>query len=149
MGDEKKMDKANYYYNKDLKESARRLRNNSTKAEIKLWEDVLRAGMMHRYTFLRQKPVLNFIADFMCKEFWLIIEVDGYTHAFAEQWQLDENRQKELESVGFTPLRFSDKKVLNNVDNVEREIEDWVQNHPPAPPSKGDNTQPFKNRSPL
>ena len=140
------MNKSNYYYNKNLKGFARTLRSNSTTAEIKLWKEVLRAGKMHGYTFLRQRPVLNFIADFMCKELWLIIEVDGYTHGFEEQWKLDKERQKKLESAGFTVLRFLDQEILRDIDNVERSIQDWVKSHPPAPPSKGDNSQPSQNR---
>ena len=142
------MNESNFYYNKDLKEFARKLRKNSTKAEIKLWKEVLRAGNIYGYTFLRQRPVLNFIADFMCKSLWLIIEIDGYTHGFEEQWRLDKKRQSKLETVGFTVLRFSDEEVLGNIANVERSIEYWVNNHPPAPPSKGEGSQPIKGRSP-
>ena len=78
------MNKSNLYYNKKLKEYARRLRKQSTKAEIKLLNDVLNGRQMHDYTFLRQRPVLFFIADFMCNELMLIIEIDGYTH----EWDL-------------------------------------------------------------
>ena len=74
------MNSSNLYYNKKLKEFARRLRKQTTNAEVKLWNEVLRGRQMHGYTFLRQRPILYFIADFMCKELMLIIEVDGYTH---------------------------------------------------------------------
>lgn len=71
------MESDNFYYNKDIKELARRLRNNSTKAEVVLWKEILRGGKMHGYTFLRQRPVKTCIADFMNKDLRLIIEVDG------------------------------------------------------------------------
>ncbi|MEW6620730.1 MAG: DUF559 domain-containing protein [bacterium] len=35
---------------------------------------------MKGYHFRRQRPVLNYIVDFMCKELKLVIEVDGLTH---------------------------------------------------------------------
>ena len=35
---------------------------------------------MRGYNFNRQRPVLDYIADFMCKELKLIIELDGITH---------------------------------------------------------------------
>ena len=35
---------------------------------------------MQGYKFLRQRPVMNFIADFMCPELMLIIETDGASH---------------------------------------------------------------------
>ena len=56
----------NWYYNPKLKGFARQLRNNSTAMEIRLWSEVLRKGFMG-YSFNRQRPVLTYIADFMCK----------------------------------------------------------------------------------
>ena len=73
-------------YHKDLKEIARKLRNDSTPAEIRLWTKLLRSKQMKGYQFLRQRPVLNYIADFMCKELRLIIEVDGESHEQNQQW---------------------------------------------------------------
>jgi very-short-patch-repair endonuclease len=131
------MNNANYYYNKDLKEIARRLRKASTGAEVKLWNELLRGAQMYEYTFLRQRPVLKYIVDFMCKELMLIIEVDGFTHEWAEQWELDLKRQKELEEIGFTVLRFTDEEVLGDIRNVQRVIELWIEDHPPAPLRRG------------
>ncbi|HLR31133.1 MAG TPA: oxygen-dependent coproporphyrinogen oxidase, partial [Fodinibius sp.] len=143
-------------YNKKLKELARQLRNNSTKAEVRLWCELLRGGKMKGYKFLRQRPVLNFIADFMCKRLKLIIEVDGRTHHNEKQWFKDIDRQKELEDYGFTILRFTDEEVMNDLRNVSREIEGWIdyrENHPPAPSasrrtssSKGDTGSDLKTQ---
>lgn len=121
--------------NKNLKEIARKLRKNSTPAEIKLWKELLRAKKMLGYQFLRQRPVLNFIADFMCKELGLIIEVDGESHD-DYQWVKDQSRQKKLEKAGFTVLRFTDEEVFKDIENVSRVLEHWIEVHPPAPPSK-------------
>jgi very-short-patch-repair endonuclease len=96
---------------------------------------------MHGYSFLRQRPVLNYIADFMCKELNLIIELDGYSHSFEQQWKKDLDRQKELENAGFTILRFHDEEVMNDLRNVERVIESWIEDqkkNKKSPPSKGD-----------
>ena len=136
-----KENRNNLYYNKSLKNLARKLRNESTQAEIRLWTETLRAGKLLGYTFLRQRPVLNYIADFMCKELKLIIELDGYTHSFEQQWKRDLNRQKELEDAGFTILRFHDEEIMNDLKNVERVIELWIvdQNkNEKSPPSKGE-----------
>jgi very-short-patch-repair endonuclease len=67
-------------YNIRLQPFAIKLRKDKTKAEACLWKYVLRAGQMKGYQFRRQRPVVDFIADFMCKELRLIIEVDGITH---------------------------------------------------------------------
>ena len=53
------------YYNKSLKERARYLRKNSTKSEIKLWK-YLKGKQMLGYDFHRQKPIGNYIVDFLC-----------------------------------------------------------------------------------
>ena len=68
-------------YNPKLKEFAKQLRNNSTKAEIILWQK-LKRDQMYGYDFHRQKPIDNYILDFFCYELMLGIEVDGYSHDF-------------------------------------------------------------------
>ncbi len=116
----------NFYYNTNLKELARLLRKNSTRAEIRLWTEVLR-GKNTGYTFLRQRPILIYIADFMCKDLQLIIALDGYSHNFEQQWKKDLKRQKELEDKGFKILRFSDDEVMNNLENLDGEIMYWIE----------------------
>lgn len=46
-------------YRSDLKEKARLLRNNSTKAEIILWTHLRKGGMLG-HDFDRQRPILNY-----------------------------------------------------------------------------------------
>ena len=117
----------NLFYNKNLQSYANSLRKEMTKAEACLWKYVLRARQLKGFQFRRQRPVLNYIADFMCKELMLIIEVDGNTHYFEETIKKDEIRQKNLESAGFTVLRFSDEEVLNNIHAVFNYLEDWIE----------------------
>lgn len=137
----------NYHYNKNLKTFARNLRNNGTKSEACLWKYVLRAGKLHGYKFRRQRPVLNYIADFMCPEIMLIIEVDGITHWDEEVVKNDKVRQKKLEEVGFTVLRFSDEDVLTDIENVERVLEGFIDEyntlHPLTPVSGGDKNSSY------
>ena len=71
-------DKSNtFHYNKNLRPFANTNRKNMTKAEACLWKFVIGRRQMMNYQFRRQRPILNYIADFMCKELMLIIEVDG------------------------------------------------------------------------
>ncbi|ELR68377.1 Hypothetical protein C900_00409 [Fulvivirga imtechensis AK7] len=78
-------DENNYYgYNAGLKGFAKELRNGMTKAEACLWKYALKSRQRNGYQFRRQRPVFNFIADFMCKELRLVIEVDGITHTWEE-----------------------------------------------------------------
>lgn len=117
----------NHFYNKNLQPNANRLRKEMTKAEACLWKYVLRAGKMKGYGFRRQRPVLNYIADFMCKELMLIVEVDGSIHELEEVRKNDEQRQKALEEAGFTVLRFTNNEVLTNIQWVHSCLEEWIE----------------------
>lgn len=117
----------NHFYNKNLQPFANRLRKEMTKAEACLWKYVLRAGKMKGYGFRRQRPVLKYIADFMCKELMLIIEVDGSIHELEEVRKNDTERQKALEEAGFTVLRFTNEEVLTNIQWVHSYLEEWIE----------------------
>jgi len=117
----------NYGYNKALKTNAKKLRQEMTKAEACLWKYVLRAGGVMGFTFRRQRPVLDYIADFMCKELMLIIEVDGITHSYEKTVERDCKKQHRLEQAGFSVLRFADEAVLTQINSVARAIEDEVR----------------------
>lgn len=116
-----------HFYNKNLQSYANRLRKEMTKAEACLWKFVLRAGKMKGYSFRRQRPVLSFIADFMCKELMLIIEVDGSIHELEEVMKKDKERQQALEEAGFTVLRFTNHEVLTNIQWVSEFLEEWIE----------------------
>ena len=107
-----------------------------TKAEAWLWKYILKARKLKGYQFRRQRPVLNYIADFMCMDLMLVIEVDGISHWDEEVVKKDKSRQKKLEEVGFTVLRFDDNDVLHDIENVERVllgfVEDFEKIHPLA-----------------
>jgi very-short-patch-repair endonuclease len=118
---------SNHFYNKSLRPYANRLRKEMTKAEACLWKYVLRAGKMKGFQFRRQRSVLNYIADFMCKELMLIIEVDGSIHQMEEIIKKDEIRQMELEAAGFTMLRFTNDEVLNHIQAVHGYLQDWIE----------------------
>jgi very-short-patch-repair endonuclease len=92
-----------------------------TKAEACLWKYALRNKMMG-VIFNRQRPILNYIADFMCKELKLIIEVDGFSHTFEKVIENDKIRQDNLERMGYKIVRFSDKEVLTNIQQVRNRI---------------------------
>ena len=118
---------SNNNYNKNLQPYANRLRKEMTQAESCLWKYVLRAGKMKGFQFRRQRPVLNYVADFMCIELMLVIEVDGITHQFEEVIKNDKIRQVALETAGFAVLRFTDEEVLNNIQAVHSYLENWIE----------------------
>lgn len=112
-------------YNPKLKELARKLRQNMTFSEVKLWNE-LKNGQLLGYDFDRQRPIGNYIVDFFCKDLQLAIEVDGITHFDDEVTKKDVIRQEELEMLGVTFLRFDAMLVINNIDAVVNEIKEWI-----------------------
>jgi len=118
----------NDYYNKNLKQFARELRNNSTLAEIILWNEVLK-GRKLGYKFLRQRPVLNYIGDFFCKDLKLFVELDGLTHFERSVKVKDKKKQSEIKSRGYTLLRFKDEEVVGELERVKSEIESWIKGY--------------------
>ena len=126
-------------YNPNLKELARQLRNNSTKAEIILWQK-LKGKQMYGYDFHRQKPIDNYLIDFFCHELMLGIEVDGYSHQIIEVFNKDVKKEGVMNMLGIHILRFSDGQVLKDTDNVIRAIEWYIANfeeHTPDPSQEG------------
>ena len=117
----------NHNYNKHLQPYANKLRKEMTKAEACLWKYILRARQLKGYQFRRQRSILKYIADFMCMELMLIIEVDGITHHWEETILKDKNKQDDLEAAGFTVLRFTDEEVLNNINVVHGFLENWIE----------------------
>ena len=111
-----------HHYNPKLKDKARTLRNNATKAEACLWKYVLRGKQLKGYGFRRQRPVGKYIADFMCKTLNLIIEVDGITHSYENVVVNDEVRERDLVQLGFKVIRFEDAEVLNDINRVRDRI---------------------------
>ncbi|HRE39368.1 MAG TPA: endonuclease domain-containing protein [Chitinophagaceae bacterium] len=113
-------------YNPKLKELARKLRQNMTFSEVKLWNE-LKNGQLLGYDFDRQRPIGNYIVDFFCKDLQLAIEVDGITHLDEKVIEKDEIRQEELESKGICFLRFDALLVVDKVEVAVREIREWIE----------------------
>lgn len=112
----------NYYYNKSLNILAKRNKQSLTKSAACMWKYVLSKKQMKGYQFRRERPILNYIVDFVCLELLLIIEVDGITHQNEITIENDKQRDKNLSNVGFTVLRFSSWEVLNKIGSVSSVI---------------------------
>ena len=114
-------------YNKQLKPLARKLRNESTQSEIYLWTHVLRAKQMKGYSFGRQRPIGNYIVDFICRKLHLVIELDGYSHSFDEIQERDQAKERFLQDSGYIVLRFLDEEIFKDIRNVIRTIESTIE----------------------
>ncbi len=103
------------YYNPRLKQIARKLRKQSTYGEIKLWQ-YLKNKQLLGYDFHRQKPIGEYIVDFYCPKLKIAIEIDGYSHNFT--FDNDINKEKFLNKLGIKVLRFLERDVLKNIEGV-------------------------------
>ena len=104
-------------FNKKLKKHARELRKNMTDAERLLWSRI-RRKQLKGYQFYRQKNIGNYIVDFYCPRGKLIIEIDGGQHYSKQGKKKDQIRDDYMARLGFTVLRFSDREVFKNIDEV-------------------------------
>jgi len=101
---------------------AEELRNNMTKAEQLLWENLRNNQIGVR--FKPQHPIEHFIADFYCHSAKLVIELDGEIHE--QQKEYDIGREAEMEKYDIRVIRFKNHEVLEDVDSVVEQIRGWL-----------------------
>jgi very-short-patch-repair endonuclease len=92
----------------------RKLRRESTVAELKLWNR-LRSRALAGFKFVRQEPIGRYVVDFVCREQRLVIEPDGGQHAESER---DTLRDRWLADRRYRVLRFWNNDVISNIDGV-------------------------------
>ncbi|MDE3061267.1 MAG: DNA repair protein RecO [Pseudomonadota bacterium] len=109
---------------------ARELRKESSPAEHHLWY-YLRGHRLEGYSFRRQHPLSShYIADFVCPDKKLVIELDGGQHA--EQMEYDARRTEFLEQEGYQVLRFWNNDVFGNIGGVLEKIVEALQSPSPC-----------------
>jgi methylmalonyl-CoA mutase cobalamin-binding domain/chain len=117
-----------------LLERVRKLRKNSTEAELLMWK-ILRNRGFHDAKFRRQHPKEGFILDFYCHEAKLCVELDGSQHNEDQQVKYDEARTKTLqEQHGIKVIRFWNSEVLNKTEDVLNVLWDLLNERLPANP---------------
>ena len=79
------------------------------------------------YQFRRERPILNYIVDFVCLDLMLVIEVDGISHETEEAYRKDRKRDQKLKEIGFSVLRFSSLIVIKDRPSVNEIIVEWIE----------------------
>ncbi len=102
-----------------MRELTRKLRQNQTEAELKLWQ-AIRNSQIKGSRFRRQHAIGQFIVDFICPAKRLIIELDGGQHN--ERILQDKERTLFLEKQGFQVLRFWNHEVFSEFESVLEKI---------------------------
>jgi len=104
-----------------LKHFRKKLRNNGTSAEACLWR-ILKGRQVGGLKFRRPHSFNNYILDFYCPEIRLAIELDGAYHFTQEGQESDQIRDKYLNSYGIHVLRYENKWVFEQADQIVEEI---------------------------
>jgi very-short-patch-repair endonuclease len=99
-----------------VENNAAKNRREMTVAEQTLWEQ-LRSNKLGVH-FRRQHVIGSYIADFVSLKNQLIIEVDGEYHSAPAQQLLDAERTRYLQGKGYRVIRFTNQKVLTDIESV-------------------------------
>lgn len=126
---------ARHFYSKKTLAYSKELRKNMTDAENLLWY-YLRDKQLAGLKFRRQEAIDRYIADFVCYEKKLIIELDGGQHNEDENIKKDAVRQNYLEKNGFKILRFWNNEIFENMEGVLTTILNETDYSPLAGESK-------------
>ena len=113
---------------------AKQLRSLETTAENRLWQE-LRNRKLGGHKFIRQATVGPYIADFLCREQALVVEVDGATHSSDAEIFSDKQRTAHLARLGFKVVRLQNIEVLDAIDlalTVIRDALDFPSSAPRA-----------------
>ena len=115
------MENKNLFNRNELKPVRSKLRIRGTSAEAAFW-NLIKSKKLDGRKFRRQYSIGSYIVDFCCPSEKPIIELDGDPHGQYHNIKKDEVRDKYLESLGFTVLRFENRFVFQDPDYVLKEI---------------------------
>src|SRR3990167_3130999 len=121
---------------KNLKENRKKLRNNLTSAEAKLWS-LLKNSRLEDRKFRRQHSVGPYVLYFYCSSEKLCIELDGIAHFTDGGYEYDTARTEYLMTLNVRVIRFENKDVFENTEGVLEEIRrNFISNQttPYSPP---------------
>jgi very-short-patch-repair endonuclease len=110
-------------YNPNLKKTARKLRKAGNLAEVLLWEQI-KNKKFKGLDFDRQKIVGNYIVDFFCSACNVVIEIDGWSHDYKQEYDIE--REAFLRGLGLDVIHIADNDVRKQMPSVL----DMLYNHP-------------------
>ena len=107
----------NRYYTKSASKNSKELRQNQTDTESILWH-YLRNRSLNNIKFRRQVPIGKYIADFVCMEKRLVVELDGSQHLENNNLEYDEKRTQYLNSLGYKVIRIYNNDISKNINSI-------------------------------
>ena len=117
---------------------AAEMRRNPTEPEKRLWRH-LSNSQLGGYKFRRQSVIGQYIADFLCAQKGLMVEVDGDTH---RDPAVDQQRDATLRALGFGVLRVTNGDAMRNMKGVLTQILATLETMPDRRNSPHPNPSP-------
>ncbi len=109
-----------------LKQFGRDNRKNPTDEEDIIWQEVRNSNLGHKVR--RQHAIGLFIADFVCLDRRLVIEIDGEYHLNNKEY--DDARTAFLQGEGFDVIRFTNNEIKTNLQSVLARIKSTLDSRP-------------------
>ena len=109
-----------------LEKYRKKLRKNQTPAEKVLWK-FIKSNQIKDTRFRRQFSIGNYILDFYCRKLKLGIELDGNSHFTETVQEKDKERDKYLNELGITMMRFENDLIMKRLETVLSLIEEKME----------------------
>jgi very-short-patch-repair endonuclease len=90
----------------------------------------IRGRQLGGLKFVRQEPIDRYYADFACREWGLIIELDDGQHA---ERPSDRQRDSKLRALGYRVIRIWNNDVIENLDGVLQTLLSELEKQPLTP----------------
>ena len=110
--------------NKNLINFSKENRKAGILAEVLFWQQVVHKGKFYGINFNRQKIIGNYIVDFYVLSLSLVIEIDGWSHNYKEEYDLE--RENYIKSLGLKIFKISDIEVKRNLSWVIDCLRDFI-----------------------
>ena len=102
---------------KKTKKQRQYLRNNMTKWEVMLWND-LKGKKMFGFKVRRQYGLDQYIIDFYCPELKLAIELDGDVHYYSDKIEADKRKNQRVLNEGIHLIRLTNKDMEEDYESA-------------------------------
>jgi very-short-patch-repair endonuclease len=109
--------------NRDLIHYSKKNRHAGILAEVLFWKQVYK-GNFYGINFNRQKIIGNYIVDFYVPSLSLVIEIDGSSHNYKEEY--DFRREDFLKSLGLVVYKIPDIEVKRNLSWIMEGLKDFI-----------------------
>ena len=128
---------------REMRSKAKSQRQFATKGETLLWYE-LRDLKSDGLKFRRQSPIGPYIADFVCFDPKVVVEVDGDSHETDSGKRHDSNRDAYLRNSGFLVLRYDAHDALDHAWHIAQDVKEKAGALPRLPhprPAAGPSPQ--------